>query len=167
MKGFNLSIFKYLIQIIYLQINLISTDMKKVMLTFLCFVVASSLSAQTIFGKWENRDEETGKVDSVIEVYEKDGKAYAKIVEITNPDRKDAVCDQCSGKNKNKPILGMDILTGLEKDGDEWSGGKILDPKKGKVYKCFIELEEADKLKIRGYIGFSLIGRTAYWFRKK
>ncbi len=141
--------------------------MRKVIFTFLFCALATTISAQSIFGKWENRDEETGKVDSVIEVYEKNGKAFAKIVEITDADRKDAVCDKCSGKNKNKPILGMNILTGLEKDGDEWSGGKILDPKNGKKYKCFIKLEEADKLKIRGYIGFSLLGRTAYWFRKK
>ncbi|TCI92728.1 DUF2147 domain-containing protein [Tenacibaculum sp. M341] len=141
--------------------------MKKVTLTILFLALVASVSAQTIFGKWENKDEDTGKVDSVIEVYEKDGKAYAKIVEILNEDRKDAVCDQCKGKNKNQPILGMNILNGLEKDGDEWSGGKILDPKNGKVYKCYIQLVENDKLKIRGYIGFSLIGRTAYWYRKK
>lgn len=141
--------------------------MKKNIIFFVVLMLGFSVNAQTIFGKWENRDEETGKVDSVIEVYQKDGKAYAKIVEITDANRQDAVCDQCTGKNKNKPILGMNILTGLKKDGEEWNGGKILDPKNGKKYKCFIKLEEANKLKIRGYIGFSLIGRTAYWFRKK
>ncbi len=141
--------------------------MKRVALTFLFFAIAITMSAQSIFGKWENKDEETGKVDSVIEVFEKDGKAYAKIVEITDEARKDAVCDLCSGKNKNQPILGMTILTGLKKDGDEWSGGKILDPKNGKTYKCYIQLVESDKLKIRGYIGFALIGRTAYWYRQK
>ncbi|QCD63802.1 hypothetical protein B9C57_08710 [Tenacibaculum maritimum] len=125
------------------------------------------MNAQSIFGKWENRDEDTNKVDSVIEVYEKDGKAFAKIIEITNEDRKNAVCEKCSGSNKNKPILGMNILTGLKKDGDEWSGGKILDPKNGKEYKCYIKLEGKDKLKIRGYIGFSAFGRTAFWYRKK
>ncbi|WP_299104097.1 DUF2147 domain-containing protein [uncultured Tenacibaculum sp.] len=141
--------------------------MKKNSLFFLVLMLSFSVNAQTIFGKWENRDEETGKVDSVIEVYQKDGKAYAKIIEITDANRQDAVCDKCTGKNKNKPILGMNILTGLKKDGEEWNGGKILDPKNGKKYKCFIKLEEANKLKIRGYIGFSLLGRTAYWFRKK
>lgn len=141
--------------------------MKKNIVFFLVLLASFSLNAQTIFGKWENRDEETGKVDSVIEVYQKDGKAYAKIIEITDQNRQDAVCDQCSGKNKNQPILGMHILNGLEKDGEEWSGGKILDPKNGKQYKCYIKLEEDNKLKIRGYIGFSLLGRTAYWFRKK
>ncbi|MDX8554759.1 DUF2147 domain-containing protein [Tenacibaculum sp. 1B UA] len=140
--------------------------MKKILFTLVLTTISFSMSAQTIFGKWENRDEETNKVDSVIEVYKKGGKAYAKIVEITNEKRQEAVCDKCSGKRKNTPILGMNILTGLKKDGDEWSGGKILDPKNGKEYKCYIKLENDNKLKIRGYIGFAAFGRTAYWYRK-
>ncbi len=141
--------------------------MKNIFFTLLFTAISFSMSAQTIFGEWENRDEETNKVDSVIEVYEKDGKAYAKIIEITDKNRQEAVCEKCSGSRKNKPILGMNILTGLSKDGDEWSGGKILDPKNGKEYKCYIKLENKDKLKIRGYIGFAAFGRTAYWIRKK
>ncbi|WP_417799524.1 DUF2147 domain-containing protein [Tenacibaculum sp.] len=141
--------------------------MKKILFALLFTTVSLSMSAQTIFGKWENRDEETNKVDSVIEVYKKDGKAYAKIIEITDKNRQEALCDKCSGKRKNNPILGMNILTGLSKDGDEWSGGKILDPKNGKEYKCYIKLENDNKLKIRGYIGFAAFGRTAYWYRKK
>lgn len=141
--------------------------MKKLFLSILLLVITTSINAQSIFGEWENRDEETNKVDSVISVYEKDGKAFAKIIEITNKDRQKAVCDKCSGSRKNNPILGMNILTGLKKDGDEWSGGTILDPKNGKEYKCYIALENKDKLKIRGYIGFSVFGRTAYWHRRK
>lgn len=140
--------------------------MKKLLFSTL-LVLSFSVNAQTIFGKWENKDEKTGRVDSVIEVYEKNGKAYAKIVSITDPKRRNAVCDLCKGKRKNQPILGMNILNGLSKDGDEWSGGKILDPKNGKEYKCYIELVKKDKLKIRGYIGFAAFGRTAYWYRKK
>jgi uncharacterized protein (DUF2147 family) len=139
--------------------------MKKILLTTLFLIAAFSLQSQSIFGKWYSTNEDTGEVDSVIEVYEKNGKAFAKVVEIKNPKRKNAVCDLCTGENKNKPILGLNILTGLGKDGEEWSGGKILDPRNGKVYKCYIKLETENKLKIRGYIGFSLIGKTAYWLR--
>ncbi len=140
--------------------------MKNTILIFL-LIISSSISAQTIFGKWENRDEETNKVDSVIEVYEKGGKAFAKIIEITDKNRQDVLCTECSGKRKDTPILGMNILTGLEKDGDEWSGGKILDPKNGKEYKCYIQLDSSNKLKVRGYLGFAAFGRTSYWYRKK
>lgn len=141
--------------------------MKKLFLAVMVMAFTITTNAQTIFGQWENRDEETGKVDSVIEIYKKDGKAYAKILEITNPANRNNVCTLCEGENKDKPILGMDILTGLSKDGSEWSGGEILDPKKGSIYNCFIELKGKDKLKVRGYMGFALLGRTVYWHRKK
>lgn len=141
--------------------------MKKLLFTTLLLVLVTTINAQSIFGKWENRDIKTNKVDSVIEVYQEDGMAFAKIIEITNKEKQQALCDKCSGKLKDTPILGMKILTGLKKDGDEWSGGNILDPKNGKEYKCYIKLEDDDKLKIRGYIGFAAFGRTAYWYRKK
>jgi uncharacterized protein (DUF2147 family) len=138
--------------------------MKKIILLLL-ITINYTLNSQTIFGKWHSFNDETQEIESVIEVYEKDGKAFAKIIEIKNPDRKTAVCDMCKGSNKNKPILDMEILSGLQMNDDEWSGGKILDPKNGKEYKCYIKLVEDNKLKIRGYIGFSLLGRTAYWQR--
>ncbi|WP_233899795.1 DUF2147 domain-containing protein [Tenacibaculum piscium] len=141
--------------------------MKKLFLSILILMITTSMNSQSIFGEWENRNEETNTVDSVIKVYEKDGKAFAKIIKITDENRQKAVCDKCKGKRKNTPILGMNILTGLQKDGKEWSGGTIVDPKNGKEYKCYIELENTDKLKIRGYIGFAVFGRTAYWHRKK
>ena len=138
--------------------------MNKIILLLL-ITINYTVNSQTIFGKWHSFNDETQEIESVIEVYEKDGKAFAKIIEIKNPDRKTAVCDMCKGSNKDKPILGMEILSGLQMNDDEWSGGKILDPKNGKEYKCYIKLVEDNKLKIRGYIGFSLLGRTAYWQR--
>lgn len=137
--------------------------MKNLLVLLLFFTVATN--GQTIFGKWQSFDDETKKLESIIEVYEKNGKAYAKIISITDPERRDATCTACKGKKKNAPILGMEILSGLKKKGDEWSGGKILDPKSGKEYKCYIKLLDKDQLKIRGYIGFSLFGRTAVWKR--
>ena len=96
--------------------------MKNLVSLLLVVFLSTSLSAQTVFGKWNSFDEETNKIESVIEVYEKDGKAYAKIIKITDPERQDATCFKCKGKRKDQPILGMDILTGLKKKDDEWSG---------------------------------------------
>ena len=124
-----------------------------------------SMNAQTIFGAWNSFDEETNRLESVIEVYEKNDQVFAKIIKITNLENQGATSINCSGERKNTPILGMNILTGLKKDGDEWSGGKILDPKNGKEYKCYIQLLDENTLKIRGYIGFSMFGRTAIWKR--
>jgi uncharacterized protein (DUF2147 family) len=139
--------------------------MKKVFFTTLLFALSITINAQTIFGKWNSKNNETGEIDSVIEVYEKSGKAFAKIIEIKDIKRQAVVCDLCEGENKDKPILGLNILTGLEKDDDEWSGGNILDPRNGKIYKCYIKLVKPNKLKLRGYIGLALFGKTAYWER--
>lgn len=139
--------------------------MKKVFFTTLLFALSITINAQTIFGKWNSTNEETGNIDSIIEVYEKDGKAFAKVIEIKGSTRKNAVCEKCEDENKNKPILGLNILTGLEENEDEWSGGNILDPRNGKIYNCYIKLIKPNKLKIRGYIGLALFGKTAYWER--
>ena len=139
---------------------------KKLVLIFSVFVTISGFS-QTIFGNWNSYDEETNKIESVIEVYEKDSKAFAKIISISDSNRSAATCVECSGKRKNAVILGMNILTGLTKDGNEWSGGKILDPKNGKEYKCYLQLLDNNTLKLRGYIGISMFGRTAIWKRAK
>jgi uncharacterized protein (DUF2147 family) len=140
---------------------------KNTLVILLILLVTFSISSQNIFGKWESLDPETRTVDSVIEVYEKDGKAYAKIIEIKDETKRAALCNYCKGKKKNKPVLGMDILTGLEKDDDEWSGGTILDPRNGKIYQCYIKLVNANKLKLRGYIGISLFGKTEYMERSE
>ncbi|MDG2436875.1 MAG: DUF2147 domain-containing protein [Polaribacter sp.] len=139
--------------------------MKKILISFTFLIITTSINAQNIFGKWHSTNENTGEVDSVIEVYKKDGKAFAKVVDIKDAARKDAVCEKCGDENKNRPILGLNILTGLEKDGEEWSGGNILDPRNGKIYKCYIKLIKPNKLKLRGYIGLALFGKTAYWER--
>jgi uncharacterized protein (DUF2147 family) len=123
--------------------------------------------SQTVFGKWKTIDDETGQAKSIVEIYEKSGKLYGKIIDIVNPEKRKSLCVKCSGEDKNQPILGLIIVKGLVKDGDEYNGGKILDPLKGEEYKCIIALEEKDKLKVRGYVGFSLMGRTQYWYRVK
>ena len=140
--------------------------MKKVIsILVITFLMFNTIKAQSIFGKWKTFDNETGKTESIVEIYKKDGKAYAKIIEIINKDDKDRVCEACKGENKNKPILGMVILNGLKPDGEQWNSGKILDPKNGKYYSCYITLLNDTKLKLRGYIGISLLGRTEYWYR--
>ena len=68
--------------------------------TIICLLFVASINAQTIFGKWNSTNDDTGEVDSVVEVYEKDGKAFAKIIEIKDPNRQNAVCTECKGENK-------------------------------------------------------------------
>ena len=135
-------------------------------LTLLFLITTFCVHSQTIFGTWYSKNEETNKIDSVIEVYEKKGKAYAKVIEILDKTIKEPICQNCKDIYKDKPILGLTILKDLEKNGNEWSGGNILDPRNGKIYKCNISLSTPNKLKLRGYVGISLFGKTSYWERK-
>lgn len=122
-------------------------------------------NSQSIIGKWKTIDDETGKERSIVEIYESEGKIYAKIVKLLVKSEENRVCENCKGANKNKPLKGLVVIDGLKKDGDEWNGAKILDPKTGKEYKCYLTLENPNKLKVRGYLGFALLGRTQYWYR--
>lgn len=62
----------------------------------------------------------------------------------------------------------MRILWNLQKDKDAWTNGKILDPDTEKIYRCVLSVEDSgNRLKVRGFIGMSLFGRTQYWLREK
>ena len=139
--------------------------MKQFITLLICVLATSSMYSQSVIGKWKTIDDETGDTKSIVEVFSKSGKIYAKVVEILDLANKNSVCKKCSVEDKNKSILGLTIIKGLSKDGSEYNSGEILDPKNGKLYKCALSLESKDKLKIRGYIGFSLLGRTQYWHR--
>lgn len=139
--------------------------MKQFITFLICVLATSSMHSQSVIGKWKTIDDKTGEAKSIVEVFSKSGKIYAKVVEIFDPAHKNSVCIQCTGEDKNKSILGLIIIKGLIKDGSEYNSGEILDPENGKQYKCTLSLDSKDKLKIRGYIGFSLLGRTQYWRR--
>ncbi|WPY97471.1 DUF2147 domain-containing protein [Christiangramia sp. OXR-203] len=139
--------------------------MRKFLLVLLILpLFAHDLSAQDVLGKWENRNEE-GVVNSIIEVYEKDGKIYGKVDRIMREEDRDRLCTKCEGDLRNKPVEGMEIMQGLVKDGEEYSDGTIVDPKTGKEYRCkiWIDEEEPDVLNIRGYI--ALFYQTRTWQR--
>jgi len=141
--------------------------MKKFFVLIVTLFLTSTYAQKTVLGKWKSIDDETGKALGIVEIYEEDGKIYGKIIEILIPKDKNKKCEKCPGEDKDKPILGLTIIKNLIKEGEEYNGGHILDPKHGKLYKCYINLENEDKLKIRGYIGISLFGRTQYWHRVK
>ncbi|WP_026978161.1 DUF2147 domain-containing protein [Flavobacterium tegetincola] len=140
--------------------------MKIFFLTVLTVIFAAvHAQSPSVLGKWKSIDDQTGKPLGIVQIYEQDGKIHGKVIEIVNPKDRDKLCNNCSGEDKNQPILGLLLIRGLTKDGNEYNGGKILDPKHGKYYKCYINLENENKLKVRGYYGISLFGRTQYWHR--
>ncbi|HUH52013.1 MAG TPA: DUF2147 domain-containing protein [Flavobacterium sp.] len=142
--------------------------MRKLGILLVMFALGTFMvQAQDVVGNWKTFDDETGEAKSIVQIYEQGGKMYGKVVEILNPAKKDAKCQNCKGSDKDKPINGLVIIKGLSKDGSEYSGGQILDPNKGKLYKCSMSLDGKDVLKVRGYVGISLLGRTQTWKRVK
>ena len=122
-------------------------------------------------GKWRTIDDETGKVKSTVEIYQTANGALAgRVLEVFNSDKgPNPLCDKCKGANHNKPIKGMVILWGMSKgDDDTWEGGKIMDPKSGKIYSAkMTPIEGGAKLEVRGFMGFSLLGRSQTWIREQ
>lgn len=138
------------------------------MAAVICFI-HGQVHGQSPVGKWKTIDDETMKPRSIVEIFEDGGKLHGKIITFfpePGEDR-DPVCTECDkGDPRNgMPIIGMEILEGLEKDGDRWTNGNILDPSNGNVYSCYIELKNEDTIKLRGYIGLPIAGRTQYWYR--
>ena len=137
-------------------------------ITLPLLALAMAASAQTSpTGRWKTIDDETGKVKSIVEITQAaNGTLQGKVVEVLQSDRgPNPTCDKCKGANKDKPVKGMTILWGLKQDGDEWNGGTVLDPAKGKTYKSKVELlEGGKKLGMSGCIAF--ICRQQVWVRE-
>lgn len=135
-------------------------------LATLFLALATTLSAQSVTGLWQNIDDEDGKPKSHIEISMVDGHLVGHVVKLL-PAATLTHCQACKGDLKDAPIEGMKILWGMtpKKKNRKADGGRILDPKTGKDYKCKIELDGPDKLDVRGFIGSPIFGRTQSWYR--
>ena len=114
-------------------------------------------------GQWISVDDETGKEKSEISLYVEGGKLYGRIDALLLPEDQGKMCDACKGSEKGKPIVGLVIVQGMIKEGENWADGTILDPANGKRYSCNISLKDDGNLDVRGYLGFSLLGRSQVW----
>jgi len=127
-----------------------------------------AVAQESPVGKWKTVDDVSNKEKSIIEIYETGGKLYGRIMELLLPEDKGKLCDKCTGADLNKPLIGLVIMKGLLKDGGEYTGGTIMDPNNGKTYRCKIEVQEnGNKLRVRGFVGISLLGRNQFWYRMK
>lgn len=141
--------------------------MKNYLILFALIFNALMVNSQSvdIEGIWKNFDDEDGKEKSHIQITKINGNYRAKVIKLL-PDAKLTHCHKCKGELKGKKIEGLEIFKNLEKTGQNtWSGGKILNPKNGKEYSCKLELEDANTLKVRGYIGSPAFGKTQIWLR--
>ncbi len=129
------------------------------------FLQAQNQEADKIIGIWQTTDKKGhieifkydkyyfGKLIWADEMYEVDGKTSKK--DVNNED--------VSKRNRN--LKNLVLLRNFSYDDGAWENGEIYDPKNGKTYKCTMKLDN-NRLNVRGYIGFSLIGRTEVWTRK-
>jgi uncharacterized protein (DUF2147 family) len=132
------------------------------------FASASVWADMTPIGLWNTVDDNTKEVRALIQIVEKNGVLVGTILKSYDKDTTEStVCEDCKDDRKGKPIIGMEIIRGVKKEGNEllWAGGgKILDPEEGKEYTVrLVPQEEGKKLRVRGYIG--PFYRTQIWLR--
>ena len=133
-------------------------------------MVSSAFSQTTdpAVGIWKTIDDKTNQPASLIKIDEVNGMLEGTIIK-TFPRENETplvICNLCKDDRKDKPIIGMRIMTDLKKDETGmWSGGKILDPKNGETYKVKLTTEDGKKMDVRGYIGVPLLGRTQVWYK--
>jgi uncharacterized protein (DUF2147 family) len=129
-------------------------------------LAAQTFKTDDILGIWFNEEK-----DAKVEIFKENGKYYGKVVWLKEPNEPDTGLPKLDDENSDeelqkRPIMGLQLMSDFVFDGDDvWDDGEIYDPKNGSTYSCYMKLESQDKLKVRGYIGISLIGRTTYWTR--
>ena len=140
-------------------------------LTALSVLISGAALAQdagSIVGLWKTFDDDTNQPSALVQISEQNGLFVGKVTKILDPSGL-PTCAKCTDYRKDKPVVGMEILSGLKKDGENmYSGGRILDPDDGEIYRADIKLlDQGNKLDLRAYLGIPLIGRTQSWMREK
>ena len=129
----------------------------------------SAAQVPTPAGLWRTYGDRSGRADGLVRIVEANGTFDGTVVKVFSPPAPDPNprCEECSGELKDRPVVGLKILRGLRRDGDGYSGGEILDPDDGRVYRCMLRLLQGGRrLEVRGYVGIALIGRTQVWERQ-
>ena len=140
--------------------------MKKIFIAMIVMCASLSTYAQDVVGKWKLEDG-----SAIVDVYQQGDAFNGKIVWLQNPTEADgspAKDDKNpDAKLRSRELIGLNMLSGLKKNGGEYSGGSIYDPGNGKTYNCSMKVE-GDVLKVRGSLDKrGLLGRTMDWFRVK
>jgi uncharacterized protein (DUF2147 family) len=133
----------------------------------LALAACSSWAQTTPVGLWKTIDDDGKTEKSLVRITDTGGVLSGKIEKIFDATKQDSKCDKCSDERKDQPVLGMTILRNLKQDADDkelWSGGEVLDPNNGKVYKTRLKpIDGGKQLQMRGYIG--PFYRTQVWQR--
>jgi len=148
--------------------------MKATAALFLMLVASLGLAAGTPpspVGMWQTIDDSSGKVRALVRIVEQNGELRGTIEKLYPEPGADPAprCTKCTDARRDQPVVGMTFITGLHQDSDSpltWSGGEILDPDNGNVYRSKASVsEDGTRLMVRGYLGIALLGRTQIWKR--
>lgn len=143
------------------------THIRFILLIILAFFGVHSHSA-SVEGRWVTIDDRDGSRKSIVTLAVNEaGELTGTITELLRKKAKGSLCEKCPDDFKDQPLEGLAFMWGLTREAEgEWAGGSILDPKSGKIYKAKLELNEGgNSLSVRGFIGFSLFGRSQEWER--
>lgn len=139
----------------------------KVLCSFILVVcyLPLALASSSPVGTWTTIDDKTGEKRAIVNLSISGGTLNGTIVKVFPQPGDTGICSKCPGAFKGKKIQGLGFVWGLKDQGNGvWSGGSILDPKSGKIYRAKMTLE-GNKLYVRGYVGVSILGRTQTWVR--
>lgn len=141
-----------------------------VLVAFLPMGLSAQAATSSPAGLWHTIDDATGKPRAEIRISVAGDQLTGTVVRSLVPGEEgDKLCEKCPGARHNQPMIGMAILTGLRRDRENpllWTGGEVLDPDVGKVYKAKVEVAKDGKsLKMRGFLGVAMLGRTQVWKR--
>ena len=142
--------------------------MKKTCIALALAAAAGAVLAQsTPVGLWKTIDDDGKTEKSLVRIVEAGGAVSGTVEKIFDATKAAEVCQKCTDERKDKPVAGMTIIRGAKQGADGiWTGGEILDPNNGKVYKLHLKpVDGGKKLDVRGYVGMPLLGRTQTWIR--
>jgi len=132
----------------------------------LAFAHLTAAAETSPVGTWKTIDDETHKPRALVTVEEHGGVLSGRIVRLFREPGEDPhpLCVDCPGERHNQPVLGMTILWNFHQDGDAWTGGEVLDPEEGRIYRANLRLrDDGARLEVHGYIGVALFGRSQVW----
>ncbi len=136
----------------------------RLFVALLALLVAGPALAQSPVGTWRTVDDATGEPKSLVRIFEEDGRLVGEIQQLLQNGGR---CVGCAGRFANSDMRGVRILTGFSQRGDEWVGGRITDPKTGRVYRAKMRIERDGRLRVWGFVGADtpLTRRNQYWER--
>ncbi len=140
---------------------------RSVIAAAVCVASFSAMAQMTPVGLWKTIDDDGKTEKSLVRISESGGVLTGVVEKVFDPAKQDAKCDLCTDDRKDKLVLGMAFLRNVRQDADDkalWTGGEVLDPNNGKIYKARLKpVDGGKKLEMRGYIGFFY--RTQVWLR--